>query len=86
MSFEKELEILLNKYSKETANNTPDFILAKYLNNCLDNFSETVSATSRWIAPTLKDDMSPSNDNNVIKLHPKPHNDDFDVDDGDIFA
>lgn len=39
--FERELAALLNKYSKENESDTPDFILAKFLNNCL-------VAVNRW--------------------------------------
>lgn len=35
-NFEKELTSLLNRYSKENDSDTPDFILAEYLNDCLD--------------------------------------------------
>lgn len=33
--FEKELTALLNKHNQENASNTPDYILAQYLTNCL---------------------------------------------------
>lgn len=46
--FEKELEILINKYSKENDSNTPDFILARYLNAVLDNFSAAVMDREQW--------------------------------------
>lgn len=42
MDFEKELAILINKYSKENESDTPDFILARYLKDCLANYTETV--------------------------------------------
>lgn len=44
MDFEKELAILINKYSKENESDTPDFILALYLKCCLANYNETVRA------------------------------------------
>jgi hypothetical protein len=34
-SFSKELQSLLNRYSKENNSNTPDFVLAGYIENCL---------------------------------------------------
>ncbi len=46
--FEKELADLLNCHSKENGSNTPDFILAQYLNNCLENFNEIVRRRSVW--------------------------------------
>ena len=48
MDFRKELEHLINRYSKENGSDTPDFILADYLGNCLDNFDTIVSARERW--------------------------------------
>lgn len=38
-TFEKELELLINKYNKEKESNTPDYILAEYLKGCLELFN-----------------------------------------------
>jgi len=38
-TFREDLRDLINKHSKESENNTADFILAAYLDNCLNNFS-----------------------------------------------
>lgn len=46
--FEKELETLINRYSKENVSNTPDFILARYLKNCLDVFNIAVKEREKW--------------------------------------
>jgi len=46
--FEKELEQLINKYSKENDSNTPDFILAEYLNKCLETFNTTIQKRETW--------------------------------------
>ena len=46
--FEKELEALINKHSKENVSNTPDFILASYLRNCLDVFNIAVKEREKW--------------------------------------
>lgn len=46
--FEKELADLLNKYSQENGSDTPDFILAKYLNDCLTTWNHTVAAREKW--------------------------------------
>ena len=43
-----ELEALINKHSVENESDTPDFILAKYLGRCLDNWNETVTARDKW--------------------------------------
>jgi len=49
--FRKELEALINRYSKENGSNTPDFILAEFLIGCLDTFDKAVSRRSKWYAP-----------------------------------
>ena len=55
--FEKDLAELINKYSKENDSNTPDFILARYLNAVLDNFSAAVNEREQWYGrgPHLSD-------------------------------
>lgn len=40
--FERELSSLINRYSKESESNTPDYILAKYLVACLNNYNQTI--------------------------------------------
>lgn len=40
--FQIDLEKLINRYSLEKDSDTPDFILAEYLNNCLKNFNNTI--------------------------------------------
>lgn len=46
--FVKELENLINRYSKENDSDTPDFILARYMHNCLLNFNSTMKQRSIW--------------------------------------
>ena len=48
MEFRKELEILINKHSKENGSNTPDFILSEYLVGCLNNFDKTIKQRDEW--------------------------------------
>jgi hypothetical protein len=47
-SFLSELTHLINRYCKENASNTPDYILAEYLCSCLDVFSTTVRSREQW--------------------------------------
>ena len=54
--FEKELTILLNKCSQENGSDTPDFILAKYLCQCLQNFNEAVNHREKWYGRERKKD------------------------------
>lgn len=44
VEFRDELETLINKWSKENGSDTPDFILADYLQSCLNAFDEAVRA------------------------------------------
>jgi hypothetical protein len=49
MTFQEELERLLRKHSCESGcANTPDFILAKYMNDCLQAFSRAVRWRESW--------------------------------------
>ncbi len=48
--FQKELAALINKHSIENETNTPDFILAEYLNDCLDSFSKLMEKRTDWYA------------------------------------
>jgi len=52
-TFEKELESLLNKYSKDSSSATPDFILADYLVRCLDNFKDTTKQREQWFGVNI---------------------------------
>lgn len=47
-SFREGLQHLINCHSMENGSDTPDFILADYLSNCLNNFDVIVSARERW--------------------------------------
>jgi hypothetical protein len=46
--FQRELEQLINKYSVESESNTPDFILAEYLGNCLSTFNIAIMRREDW--------------------------------------
>ena len=46
--FQKDLAALINEYSKENDSDTPDFILARYLNAVLDNFNAAVLDREQW--------------------------------------
>lgn len=53
LSFEKQLETLINKYSKENDSDTPDFILAEYLSDCLQGYNKTVKARDKWFGVNM---------------------------------
>jgi len=46
--FTRELTSLLNKYRKENNSNTPDYILASYLEGCLRTYNYTVQARAKF--------------------------------------
>lgn len=46
--FEKALRDLINAHSAENASNTPDFILAQYLDSCLLAFDTAVQQREAW--------------------------------------
>ena len=47
-SFRKELEELLNKWSMENGSNTPDWILAGYVESCIESFDSGVNFRQQW--------------------------------------
>jgi hypothetical protein len=47
-NFYTELEHLINKYCIENESNTPDFMLAEYILNCLKTFSTTINKRDAW--------------------------------------
>ena len=48
ITFEAALSSLINKYSMENKSNTPDFILARYLIECLNVFAHHTLAREEW--------------------------------------
>lgn len=49
-SFQKDLEDLINRHSMENTSDTPDFILARYMNDCLQAFERAVVRREQWYA------------------------------------
>jgi hypothetical protein len=47
-NFSKELAQLINKYSLENGSDTPDYILADYLVDCLQAFNRTLIIREHW--------------------------------------
>ena len=48
MNFRKELEHAINRCSQENGSDTPDFILAAYLEDCLNAFDKATRSRSAW--------------------------------------
>lgn len=44
----EDLSVLINRHSAENASNTPDFILALYLERCLAAFDGAVMQRDAW--------------------------------------
>lgn len=78
--FKTELAQLINRASAENGSDTPDFILAEYLNNCLQIFDSAVRARDNWREPNIKVVSSDSSinsstinlDNGVKIINPRP--------------
>ena len=47
-TFENALISLINRFSLENGSDTPDFILAGYLQRCLDNWNQTMRERKEW--------------------------------------
>jgi hypothetical protein len=47
-SFTRELTSLINRYSKENGSNTPDYIVAGYIENCLHALNAAVNNREKW--------------------------------------
>jgi hypothetical protein len=47
-TFEHELQKLINRFSVENRSDTPDFILAQYLQQCLTSFNYCVRRRDQW--------------------------------------
>lgn len=48
INFRKDLEDLINRHSLENGSNTPDFILAEYLTDCLRTFDQYINRRETW--------------------------------------
>lgn len=47
-TFRTELERLINQHSQENGSNTPDYILAGFIEGCLGAFDVAVTERTRW--------------------------------------
>jgi hypothetical protein len=48
----KDIEDAINRNSAENGSDTPDFILAQYLTDCLAAFDSAVSLREKWYGRT----------------------------------
>lgn len=56
-TFVQELAALINAYSLENGSDTPDFILASFLENVLVDWNHATRARSRWFESTDKEEL-----------------------------
>lgn len=47
-AFKNELESAINRYSVDNELNTPDFLLAEYLVQCLNNYKDIAVKNKAW--------------------------------------
>lgn len=59
--FREKLENLINQHSKENGSNTPDFILADYLQDCLTAFDKAVKSREKWYNREKLNVLKPEN-------------------------
>jgi len=52
MNLRTEIEQAINRNSAENGSDTPDFILAEYLTDCLAAFDKACTARTKWYTPT----------------------------------
>lgn len=50
-NFRDELCNLINRHSQENDSDTPDFILAEYLIDCLEAFDKATKRRTEWYEP-----------------------------------
>ena len=46
--FEQKLREIINVHSLESESDTPDFILAEYMIDCLDSFTDATNKREKW--------------------------------------
>lgn len=49
LNFLQDITLVINRYSEENKINTPDFILAQYMKDCLDVLNKTIRIRDNWI-------------------------------------
>lgn len=72
-TFEEALRELINQTSQENISNTPDFILAQYMLDCLEAFNKATQERTKWYggSPCLKTEiitpLTPNNSELEVK-------------------
>ncbi len=58
MALREEIEQAINKNNAENGSDTPDFILADYLMDCLTAYDKSVNARENWYGRQLKENQT----------------------------
>jgi len=67
-AFRDALSDLINEKNKEAGSNTPDFVLANYLGDCLDAFDEATKARDGWYGIAPEPGMETDTDDGVVMV------------------
>lgn len=70
-TFREDLEALINKHSRENVSDTPDYVLASFLNACLTAFDGSVVERDRWHG--WRDGNQPGRGGPLLKWQPGGH-------------
>lgn len=54
ISLREDIQNAINRHCAENGSNTPDFILASYLIDCLTVFDRAVTARQKWLTTPLR--------------------------------
>lgn len=73
-NFQRDLEAVINRNSLESGSNTPDFILARYLLQCLGAFDIAVNSREKWYS------REKIEEGNIVKIDTKTYDDDKGID------
>lgn len=59
MPLREDIASAINRVSAENGSDTPDFVLAEYLVDCLSAFDKAVSRRERWYGRTVAPAKAP---------------------------
>lgn len=74
INFETQLRDLLHKYLKDDEAGIQDVLLAKYLNSCLDNFTNILKEHYNYLNSVCNHEIDPELYNEWVKLLDKKDN------------
>ena len=72
-SLRHEIEKAINRYSRENASDTPDFLLAEYLTDCLAAFEKATRERERWYGRYVVDKPGAPGMGPSPRINTEPH-------------